>query len=62
MQTYTHVHTHSLQAAVRQAGSHPAKSLIHMPSQPIQWDGVQVAQHIHCNWMQLDVENKREEN
>lgn len=33
--TSMHIHTHTLQAVVRQAGSHPAKSLIHMPSQPI---------------------------
>lgn len=63
MQTYTHshTHTHALQAAVRQAASHPAKSLNHMPSQPIQWDRVQVArrmQHIQHNGLQVEVEQK----
>lgn len=36
-------HTHTQQAAARQACSHQAKSVIHMPSQPIQHYGVQVS-------------------
>lgn len=41
--TNTHTHTNTQQAAARQACSHQAKSVIHMPSQPIQHYGVQVS-------------------